>query len=70
MNGKHLIRQGGTPIGYFDGENSVMDAAFIGSLAIPPPALFFALLGHPSQLSFEQLDAPLQLLFSGIFFPP
>ena len=34
------------------------------------PALFFALLGHPSQLSFEQLDAPLQLLFSGIFFPP
>ena len=36
----------------------------------PPPALFFALLGHPSQLSFEQLDAPLQLLFSGIFFPP
>ena len=47
-----------------------LDAAFIGSLAIPPPALFFALLGHPSQLSFEQLDAPLQLLFSGIFFPP
>ena len=30
MNGKNLIRQGGTPIGYFDGENAVMDAAFIG----------------------------------------
>lgn len=30
MNRKNLIRQGGTPIGYFDGENAVMDAAFIG----------------------------------------
>ena len=27
MNGKNLIRQGGTPIGYFDGENAVMDSA-------------------------------------------
>lgn len=27
---ENLIRQGGTPIGYFDGENAVMDAAFIG----------------------------------------
>ena len=30
MNGQHLIRPGGTPIGYFDGENACMDAAFIG----------------------------------------
>ena len=30
MNEKELIRQGGMPIGYFDGENAVMDAAFIG----------------------------------------
>lgn len=30
MNGRNLIRQGGTPVGYFDGENAVMDAAFIG----------------------------------------
>lgn len=51
-----------TPITFF-----TLEALFIGSLAIPLPP--FALLGHPSQLSLLQVDALLQLLFSGIFTP-